>query len=344
MMMNGFRLHGPEHKTAARYEAGFLNRPRIVAIPACNEGDYIAPCLLALAGQRGARPHKVVVWINNTYDDTYQKADSVRGALPFELELVRTVYDPGAAHAGRARRDAMAAAALNAPDNALLFTTDADGQVAMDWMQRTLEAFLQYDAEAVFGRALLLPSEAEKIPAHLHEDENEEQSYGALLDQIAALLDPDPHDPWPRHAEHSGSSIAVTKDAWERSGGIPLVSVSEDRKFYAALHRAGCMVRHALDVKVYVSARLVGRARGGMADTLARRTIAQDEYVDNALEPVSQRMLRIRKDILRRYSYHIEHQDMLTLAEEFAGILRKDLPLHYQRALRVLEFLSRTNY
>ena len=322
----------------------FWKRQRIVVIPACNEEQHITSCLLALAAQFLALPHKVILWINNTIDQTYERASSLQDKLPFMLEIISVTYDPAIANAGTARREAMAYAAQNAQQDALLFTTDADGEVAKDWIYRTLEAFTQYHVEAVFGRTLLLPSEYAQIPLRLHEDERAEQAYGALLDQITLLLDPQPHDPWPRHIEHSGASIAVTHQAWRQAGGIPDVASGEDRLFYKALKQNGIRVRHAPDVIVYVSARLLGRAQGGMAETLARRMIAQDKYIDDAFETVSSRLLRVRRELADRRANPLSPISKVSACPPFPRILREDLPKHYQRALRVLNFLHRTEY
>lgn len=318
----------------------FFQRMRIVAIPACNEADHIIPCLLALARQNGPKPHKVVIWVNNTQDDTCARALSLLSSVPFDLNVVTVTYPPAPAHAGRARHDAMRHAALGAPDDALLFTTDADAEVVPDWMQKTLEAFTRFNVAAVFGRALLLPDEALKIPAHLHQDDDREQAYSALLEQITAKMNPEPHDPWPRHAERSGASIAVTHSAWKAVGGIPEIPTGEDRAFYHALRDSNFPVRHAPDVKVYVSARFVGRARGGMAETLARRVIAQDDYIDDALETVSARMLRVKK-YLSRHEVGQTSRIFADSDESPSSILRAELPRHHRRAERVLAFLNR---
>ncbi|GAC88181.1 glycosyl transferase [Gluconobacter thailandicus F149-1 = NBRC 100600] len=316
-------------------------RQVIIAIPVCNEEEHIIPCLLALARQN-TLPDKVVLWINNTTDQTYDQAHSLINVLPFELEMVRIVYPETLASAGSARRDAMAFAAQGASPDALLFTTDADSEAAEDWVNRTLDVFARYPVEAVFGRALLLPSEARKIPFHLHEDERAEQAYGALLEQITLLIHPEPHDPWPRHLEHSGASIAVTHQAWRKVGGIPCVPTGEDRQFYQALRRHGVPVRHAPEVIVYVSARLTGRAKGGMAETLARRVLAQDEYIDEIFEPVSRRLLRIRRGSL------YNHLNLANTLEYSASDLnsvripRNELSKHFARAQRVLDYLRHT--
>ncbi|GBR46303.1 glycosyltransferase [Gluconobacter roseus] len=313
-------------------------RQRVVAIPVCNEEEHIIPCLLALAAQKDALD-RVVLWINNTTDDTRNRALSLTGRLPFELETVTVSYDPAQASAGLARRDAMAHTAKTAAPDAILFTTDADSEVAPDWTENILAAFTQYPVEAVFGRVLLMPEEYRKIPPHLHEDEQAERAYGALLEQIGLMLRPEAHDPWPRHQEHSGASIAVTHEAWRRVGGIPHISSGEDREFYKALRRHGIPVRHDLEVRVYVSARLQGRAQGGMAETLARRLIAQDEYIDDAFEPVSRRLLRLRREHAYwnadQYAFPMQPYPELPLVH----IRRQDLPRHHERAQRVLNVL-----
>ncbi len=194
------------------------------------------------------------------------------------------------------------AAALAGRDGALL-TTDADGQVAPDWLARNL-AYLREGIEAVAGCATLDPADALLIPARLHEDDARECAYAVLLDEIAALLDPDPWDPLPRHTEHSGASTCVTLDAYRRAGGMPAAPLAEDRAFFAALRRVDARIRHAPDVQVVVSGRIEGRAPGGMADTIRRRLTCTDAWLDDALEPVANaiRRARLRKRVRQIFS------------------------------------------
>jgi len=309
---------------------------RSVVVPACNEAERIGGCLRALGDQAGARPDRVVVWVNNSTDETAARARALGAELPFEVRVVEQHYEPPMAHAGRARCDAMAYAAALSPEEGVLLTTDADGEVAPDWMMRTLEAFARFGVGAVFGRALLLPSDRALIPEHLHVDDAAELAYGALLERIESWLDPDPCDPWPRHSEHSGASIAVTKAAWALAGGVPAVPSGEDRAFHAALMRVGVRVRHALEVRVWVSGRLEGRAAGGMAETIARRIVKQDECLDEALEPVMVRFRRVRR--------RLGHEGGGVQPEGRVLIRRCDLAWHHavgERLLRRLAALGR---
>ena len=110
-------------------------------------------------------------------------------------------------------------------------------------------------------------------------------AYDVLCDELHGRLDPDPSDPLPRHTQHSGASIAVTIDAYKRCGGVPPQASGEDRALIAALRRVDARIRHAPEVRVVVSGRTIGRAVGGMADTIRRRMERPDPFLDDRLEP-----------------------------------------------------------
>ncbi|MCE2574155.1 glycosyltransferase family 2 protein [Komagataeibacter sp. FNDCR2] len=260
--------------------------PLVVAIPVRNEAERINTCLSALASQREARLTHAVLLLNNCTDNTPCCVRDYAARLPFAVSVIARTYPPSIAHVGTARREAMEIAARIAGPDGILFTTDADGAPSPDWLVNTLAAF-DRGADAVCGRAVIDPVEALLIPAHLHRDDEAESAYATLLDRIHDLIDPDPHDPWPRHTEHSGASIAVSVSGWERAGGIPALPLGEDRGFLAALRRVDAAIRHAPDVVVSVSGRVQGRASGGMADTMARRLVRQDEMLDDTLEPAA---------------------------------------------------------
>jgi hypothetical protein len=111
------------------------------------------------------------------------------------------------------------------------------------------------EEEAVLGSGFL-----HRATRHLH--------YARLVDQLTALVDPLPHDPWPRHSDHTGASLAVRGEVYQAVGGMPALPFREDVAFVSAVCRAGYRLRHPIDVQVVVSARLEGRAAGGMADCL----------------------------------------------------------------------------
>lgn len=255
----------------------------VVAVPVKDEDERIGACLRALCAQRDAPSHRVLLFVNDTTDGTPAVLRDLLPSLSMPVHVVEHRFAPGAGSAGMARRLAMRRAAALAGAHGVLLTTDADGRVAPDWVAANLH-HLRHGADAVAGRAEIDPADAALIPPRLHEDDAREVAYATLLDEITHLLDPDPADPWPRHTEHNGASIAVTAAAYHGAGGIPAVPVGEDRAFFEALRRADARIRHAPEVRVTVSGRTVGRAAGGMADTIRRRLAAPDPFLDDRLE------------------------------------------------------------
>ena len=119
-----------------------------------------------------------------------------------------------------------------------------------------------------------------------------EAEYGALQAEIVARVDPLTHDPWPNHVWAWGANLAVTREAYRRVGGLAPEPLAEDRAFVARLHRHDVRVRHALDARVWTSARDDGRAQGGLS-WLVRDYAGEDQAAcDAALEPAL--------DVLRR--------------------------------------------
>jgi GT2 family glycosyltransferase len=260
--------------------------PAVLAIPARNERAHIAECLRAAALQEGRIRHAILLLLNNTTDGTEALVRRLQPTLPCPVHVIEHRFPPGEASAGQARRLAMSLAAGMTEDDGVLLTTDADGRVAPDWIETNFSA-LRHGADAVCGRAVIDPDDAARIPAQLHADEDRVSALGELLDEIHALFDPDPADPWPRHTEHSGASIAVRKTLFHRAGGVPPLPTGEDRAFLANLRRVDARIRHAPEVYVTVSGRIEGRAVGGMADTIRRRMIAPDALLDDIVEPAA---------------------------------------------------------
>jgi hypothetical protein len=256
----------------------------VVAIPVRDEAERIGACLAALTDQRDRLPDHIVLLVNNTTDETIAAARRV--AMPPEtaLHIVERNFPPAEASAGIARRAAMMEAEIYAAPNGILMTTDADGRVDRHWVSANLAA-IAAGADAVMGWVDLDPAESSAIPAVLHEADARECAYDALCDEIHARLDPDPADPMPRHTQNSGASIAVTLQAFRAAGGVPPVPCGEDRAFLTALRRIDAKIRHSPDCHVTVSGRIIGRAAGGMADTIRRRIEAPDPFLDDRLEP-----------------------------------------------------------
>lgn len=276
----------------------------VIAIPIQNEAERIAACLTALSEQVNAPRFAALLFVNNTVDDTVATIHDLKHFLSFQVSVIEHEFPPLLRAAGHARRMAMGIAAARAEDSAALLCTDADGRVAPDWLAANLY-HLRSGVDAVAGRIEIDAVEGALIPQALHEADARECAYADVLDELDSLLDPDPLDPWPRHTEHSGASICVTPEAFHRAGGIPAVPSGEDRLFFEALCRVDARVRHACDVRVTVSGRLQGRAKGGMADTIRRRMQRPDEYLDDRLEPADMawRRSRLRRAVRDAYGH-----------------------------------------
>ncbi len=263
-----------------------MSKLSVVAIPVRDEAERIGVCLAALARQTVSADH-VVLLLNNCSDRT---ADVVR-ACPkprHRLHIIDCNLDGPVASAGFARALAMKHAASLAAslrnDDAVILTTDADGKVPENWVEANLRA-IDEGADAVCGMAVIDPLEALLIPRHLHEDDAREVAYGELLDQIESVILPGSADPWPRHTQDSGASIAIRASMLRRVGGMPCLHSGEDRALIERLRLIDAQVRHDPQISVVVSGRIEGRAQGGMADTMRRRMVKQDEFVDDRIEP-----------------------------------------------------------
>jgi hypothetical protein len=264
----------------------------VVAIPVRDEAERIGACLTAL-NEQTRRPETVVLLLNNCSDETAAIARAMAPRLRFRLDVSIRHLPTEQANAGHARRLAMQRAAEHTDAHGVLLTTDADSLVPHDWIARNLAA-LRHGADIVCGRAVIDPADAALIPAHLHADDDLECRLIGLLDDLAWILDPEPHDPPPRHAEASGASLAVRAEAYHQVGGIPDIPAGEDRALVRALWLRDARVRHDPTIQVTVSGRVFGRAQGGMADAIRRRMLRQDEYTDEQVEPAA--------DAFRRYS------------------------------------------
>jgi glycosyltransferase involved in cell wall biosynthesis len=289
----------------------------VIAIPVRDEAKRIGACLDALSRQSTPAGH-VVLLLNNCTDGT---ADVIKGVPlgPHQLHIVECRLEGASASAGVARSIAMDYAASRIGEGVIL-STDADAEVPENWVEANVRA-IAAGADAVCGQAVIDPFEALLIPEHLHEDDAREVGYGRLLDEIASIVLPDAADPWPRHREDSGASIAITAAMFRNVGGVPPLASGEDRALIARLRSVDACVRHHPQIRVVVSGRTEGRAPGGMADTIRRRMVQQDEFVDGCLEPAWQAFRRLR---MKRRFAALWHDPTKPGLQRFARLLAVD--------------------
>ena len=248
------------------------DRGPIVAVPVRDEAERLPALIEALERQtwisQTGQILPVIFVLNNCHDDSagVLKAASARPSH-LTLSVIDIHFPSHCAHVGSARRLAMEEALRMAGSNSVLLTTDADAVPAPNWIEANLGA-IEQGADLVGGciigdreeAAVLGSGFLQRATRHLH--------YARLVDQLSALINPLPHDPWPRHFDHTGASLAVRGEVYQAVGGMPALPFREDVAFVRAVCRAGYRLRHPLDVQVVVSARLEGRAAGGMADCL----------------------------------------------------------------------------
>jgi hypothetical protein len=90
-----------------------------------------------------------------------------------------------------------------------------------------------------------------------------------------------------------------------------------DRALIEALRRIDARIRHDPAICVAVSGRITGRAAGGMAETIRRRMVRQDEFTDASLEPA--------EDAVRRADFR-QRTRMVRAGQSVDPDLAADLP------------------
>ena len=259
--------------------------PRIVvAVPVKDEEERIAACLSSLIGQVDVDLAEVAVilLLNNCSDATAERVRESADQLPFPLELRHVELPVPYANAGWARRLGMEAAADWVSPDGLILTTDADTLMYADWIAANLRE-IEAGVDAVAGYVNAHPDELMQLPPAILERGSLEWEYQQLDAEMVARVDPDPHDPWPRHNQNCGASAAITCSAYRLIGGLPPKAVGEDRALFEMVRRVDGRIRHSLDVQVVTSARTDGRALGGLSDAIRLRG-EPDHACDDNLE------------------------------------------------------------
>lgn len=284
----------------------------IVAIPCKNEAKRIPKLLQSLARQTWCRHRnerlRVELIANNCTDASVAVATACAATFPsLDVNVHEVVFRQEAAHVGTARQMAMDCAwrRLDGTRHGVILTTDADAAVAADWVEETIRAFSR-GADAVGGHIIGDPIEEAMLPTGVLQRAAAQIRYDQLCDEWASYLDPIPHDPWPRHRDHTGGSLALKASVYAKVGGLPPLPFREDLALVRRIRAAGYILVHPRSVRVEVSARMMGRAPGGMAECLKiwaqceRRgkphLVQAPQCVERRL--VAQRALRSTGDLL----------------------------------------------
>ncbi len=249
-----------------------------VVVPARNEESGLPPTLDALRmqvdlhGRQLAEDHfEVLLLLNNCTDRSAEVVRKYQRAYPgFRLLVAECELEPERAHVGTARQLLMDAACERmegSPAGMAVLSTDADTLVAPNWVAANLRE-LERGADVVGGAIHLFPPDFARLEPGIRAAYERDKRYQELVAELESILDPDPADPWPRHLQHFGASLACTCEVYRRSGGLPAVKPLEDVAFVNALRRVGARIRHSPEVSITTSARLEGRAEVGLSGQL----------------------------------------------------------------------------
>lgn len=249
--------------------------PCVVCVPALNEREVVPRLLAALAAQEPVQsPLRVVLLANNCTDDTAGVARAIAATEPRLALRIREVTLPCAsANVGVARGLAMDEGARwleeeGCPDG-ILVSTDADASPPPHWIDATLCA-LQWGADVVGGEIRIAARPGAAIPSWLSKSRTMVAEYWSVVRALAHCIDPLPHDPPPRHGDHTGASLALRVSLYAASGGIPPLASGEDHALVDAVERLGGRLRHPPTVWTAVDPREDGRAMNGMAAEMRR--------------------------------------------------------------------------
>ncbi|MES2814652.1 MAG: glycosyltransferase family 2 protein, partial [Pseudomonadota bacterium] len=219
--------------------------PFCVCVPARDEAMRLPVLLEALADQDVGGIVPVAIGLNNTTDRSVDAIEAARlrwnRRLSIQVEAV--TFGPALAHAGSARRHAMALGAEvvgHRPD-AVLISTDADSRPPASWVGANLTA-LKDGAEVIGGRLEI--DDRDGLTPPMTRARRLWDDYWAAVRSIEDCVDPVPWDPAPRHGDHTGASLAMRVETWQAAGGVPVVPTGEDRALVAAAVALGARLRH----------------------------------------------------------------------------------------------------
>lgn len=315
-----------------------------VVVPAKNEADRIAGCLSALAVSAAHLPDVsvgIVLVVNNTTDDTVARARDWAAGLRGEAALVVIDhhFEPARSGVGHARRLGFELALDSMPDDGVFLMTDADTHVGPTWIVDNLCELR--GADVVCGCVDAIADEQRQLPPEISRHGSWESDYVATALQLAAALDPLPHDPRPAHHNGAGASMAFRKSVYQAVGGLPALQVGEDRAFVEQAEALDFRIRYSDRPVVYTSCRMTGRTDGGMAGALRERRDLPDPPSDEWLEPAATFHLRhaLRGALRAAWPAPDRVADVLQrfLGAEAAALREGPVPVHFGQFFQQIE-------
>jgi glucosyl-3-phosphoglycerate synthase len=150
-----------------------------------------------------------------------------------------------------------------------------------DWLSAQLEA-ANRGAKAIGGRIELRDDMALPLGVSGWRAEQGRLRQRALLSSFGSAGEPMRTEHW----QFSGASLALTAATYAEIGGLKPRAALEDEYLERTLERHGIPIERPLAVRVATSARLVGRAKRGLARDLALASWVRENTYDGAdLDP-----------------------------------------------------------
>jgi len=244
-----------------------------VVVPARNEEELVVSCLEALAEQEGVCPeeYEVLLVLDRCTDETEARVQEIADAQPrFGLHFL----DGPGKGSGYARRVGMELASARLLGlgwtKGLIASTDADTVVAPDWLAAQLQA-VSRGALAIGGRIELAEGSLPESISRWH-TERGRRRHKSLLSEPEQLGKAE-------HWQFSGASLALTAKIYREIGGLEPRVALEDEHLENVLRLHGVPIERLTSVRVTTSARLVGRAKEGLARDLAAAVAnLRDDY------------------------------------------------------------------
>ncbi len=268
-----------------------------VVVPVRDEAEALPQTLAAFAAQTdfagkmlNPREFEIVILANNCADNSAEIVRRFKSENPhLQIHLAEISFGRKQSNIGFARRllknEAQRRLLTNQFGGGVIMTSDADTRVAPDWIAANLYE-IETGADAVGGRIIIAADELEKMDAHSRKFHLQDEEYRLLTAEIENLIDYVPHDcDADRHHQHFNGSFAVTTEAFQKAGGVPKVKFLEDAALFAALLRVDARFRHSSRVRVFTSARRVGRSRVGLSNQINEWKKLGETGADFPVEP-----------------------------------------------------------
>jgi len=278
-----------------------------IVIPVKDEEDYISQTLTAFTLQVDLNDHpldvqqfEILILANNCSDQSVSLIKQFQNDHPnLNIYLEEVILSTKQANIGFVRRKLMdcAYSRLHKNGGGIIMTTDGDTTVATDWISQTYQEICK-GAEVVGGRILLYADEMESLDQLTRSLHLKDEKYQLLVAELESKIIDSDFDPFPKHHQHFNGSFAITSESYAKSGGVPIVDHLEDCAFFDRLQALDTKIRHSFDVKVYTSARCVGRTQIGLSYQLnVWKNLGKnaDYYLVESCSSVTNRLTQKRK-------------------------------------------------